>query len=425
MILVGITFVVLLLIGLPIAFVLGLTGVVHLFTIPNSNLTDIVTQRMFSGINNFTLLAIPFFVLAGELMNASGITTKLLNFSRNLVGSLRGGLANVNVFIGLFLGSILGSSNADAAIRSSVVVPEMEKDGYSKSFATALTATSSTMGPIFPPSITLILYGVIASSSVGALFIAGIVPALLIALTHLVIIYFYAKKHNIEKKPVPPIRNILKSFLEAVPSLSIPMIILGGIYSGIFTPTEAGSVACLVAILVGMFYYKTLKIKHFPQIFFKTGLVTSSITVIIATANIFGWTLTIEKIPQTVAEMLLSLTENQYIILLIINVILLVIGMFMEVTAALLILVPVFLPVVTALGVDPVHFGLIVSLNLTIGLITPPVGIVLYVTSNITKVSVPSIVRSSLPFLVGLMIVLLIVTFVPAVSLWLPSLLGF
>lgn len=424
MIIVAIAFLLLLIFGVPIAFVIGITAIVHLLTVPDSNILEITTQRLFSGINNFSLLAIPFFVLAGELMNASGITAKLLAFSRNLVGHLKGGLGYVNVLIGLFLGAILGSANAEAAIRSSTVVPEMEKDGFSRKFASALTATSSVIGPIHPPSIVFIIYAVVASSSVGALFLAGIIPAFLIAFAHMVVIYFYARKKNLDTRPFPSFKKLGKSFLESVPALLIPVVILGGIYSGIFTATESGAIACLVAIIVGMFYYKSLKLSHFPKIFFNAGLITSSVMIIIATANILGWSLTIEQLPQKMAEALLTISDNPYVILLIINIILLIVGMFMEVTAALLILVPIFLPVATAIGIDPIHFGVVICLNLCIGFVTPPVGVVLYVTSNITKVGVPAIVRSSLPFLAALIVVLMIVTFIPAISTWLPGLAG-
>ncbi len=425
MLIVVVTFVLLLILGVPIAFVIGITGIVHLFMIPNSNLFEVITQRLFSGINEFSLLAIPFFVLAGELMNASGITAKLLALSKNLVGSLRGGLAYVNVLIGLLLGAILGSANAEAAIRSSVVVPEMEKEGFPRKFSAALTATSSVLGPIHPPSIVFIIYAVITSSSVGAMFLAGIIPAYLIAAAHMILIYFFARKMQLEVRPFPSLKKLLVSIAESFPALSIPIIILGGIYSGMFTPTEAGAIACFVAIIVGLFFYKELKLSHLPRILFNTGLITSSVTIIISTASILGWTLTIEQLPQKIADSLLKFSDNPYVILLLINIFLLIVGMFMEVTAAMLILVPVFFPVVTALGIDPIHFGLIVSLNLCIGFVTPPVGVVLYVVSNITKVSVPDIVKSSMPFLAALIVVLLIVTFVPAVSLWLPRLAGF
>ncbi|MCM3766306.1 TRAP transporter large permease [Neobacillus niacini] len=420
-----ILFVVLLFSGIPIAFVIGITAFLHLLSIDGTTLIGVTSQRMLSSVNNFTLLAIPFFVLAGELMNAGGITARLLDLSRNLVGHLRGGLAYVNVLIGLFLGAIVGSANAEAAIRSSTIVPEMEKDGFDRKFAAALTTTSSVLGPIHPPSMTFIIYGVVASTSIGALFMAGILPAFFIAAIHFIIVYFYARKRNFKVRKFPPVKQIFLSFLRALPALSIPIVILGGIYSGAFTPTEAGAVACFVAILVGMFYYKTLKLSDFPKIFLRTGLITSTVTFIIATANILGWSLALEQIPQQMANYLLTLSDNPYIILFIINILLLIIGMFMEVTAALLILVPVFLPVILALGIDPVHFGVIICLNLTIGLVTPPVGVVLYIVSNMTKVKLGELVKASFPLLIGLIVALFIISYMPGISLWIPHMLGY
>lgn len=418
-------FLLLLFSGIPIAFVLAITAFLHLFSIDGTGLLDVTSQRMLSSVNNFSLLAIPFFVLAGELMNAGGITNKLLKFSKSLMGHFKGGLAYVNVIIGLLLGSIVGSANAEAAIRSKMVVPEMEKDGFDRSFAAALTATSSTIGPIHPPSMTFIIYGVVASTSIGGLFMAGIVPAFLIAIVHFILIYFYVRKRNFAKHAKPNVKEFTISFLDAVPALLVPVIILGGIYSGWFTPTESGAIACVAAIIIGKFYYKTLRMKDLPSIFLSTGIITASVTFIIASANILGWSLSIEQIPQQISSFLLGLTDNVLIILLIINIFLLFVGMFMETTAAILILVPILMPVVVSLGVDPIHFGIIVCFNLTLGLITPPVGIVLFIVSNMTKVKLPSLVKASMPFLIGLIIILFVLTYVPDLSMWLPNLLGY
>lgn len=418
-------FLVLLFSGIPIAFVLAITAFLHLFSIDGSGLLDVTAQRMFSSVNNFTLLAIPFFVLAGELMNAGGITDKLLKFSRNLMGHFKGGLAYVNVIIGLLLGSIVGSANAEAAIRSKMVVPEMVKDGFDKSFASALTATSSTIGPIHPPSMTFIIYGVVASTSIGGLFMAGIIPAILIAIVHFVIIFFYVRKRKFNTHQRATLNEFFKSFAEAIPALMIPVIILGGIYTGWFTPTESGAIACVVAIIIGKYFYKTLKWGDLPKVFLSTGIITASVTFIIAAANILGWSLSIEQIPQQISTFLLGMTDNLFIILLIINLFLLFVGMFMETTAAILILVPILLPVVTALGVDPIHFGIIVCFNLTLGLVTPPVGVVLFIVSNMTKVKLGSLVKASMPFLIGLIVILFILTYIPKLSMWLPNFLGY
>lgn len=420
-------FILLLFVGVPIAFVLGITGFLHMISTGDFSTISVIPQRMLSVVNSFTLLAIPLFILAGELMNASGITTKLIGFSRSLIGYVRGGLGYVNVLVGLFLGAILGSANAEAAIRSSVLIPDMEKDGYDREFAAALTATSSTLGPIHPPSITFILYAVLSSTSVGAMFLAGIIPAILIVLAHFVVIYFYVRKKGdaLKKHPFPTVKQFFCSLIEAVPALLIPFIILGGIFSGFFTPTESGAIACFVAIIIGLFYYKTLKLKDLPGIFSRSGLVTAGIVIIVATSNILGWSLAFEQLPQKVAELMLSLTDNPIIILLLINILLLFVGMFIDITAALLIMVPVLLPVVTNIGIDPIHFGVVISLNLVIGLVTPPVGTVLYITSNITKIKPMNLVKACIPFFICLFVVLILVTYIPEISTIIPKVFGY
>ncbi|WP_240689012.1 TRAP transporter large permease [Ammoniphilus sp. YIM 78166] len=419
-------FIILLALGAPIAFVIGITGFIHLLSTGDFHLLQTMTQRMFSNVDSFTLLAIPFFILAGELMNSSGITTKLIDFSRSLIGYVRGGIGYVNVFVGVFLGAIVGSANAEAAIRGSMMVPEMEKDGYDRRFAAALTATSSIIGPVHPPSLIFIIYGVAASTSIGALFLAGIIPALLIAVAHIVVVFLYARKKGavLKKHPFPTLKEFMVSFYQAIPALLIPFIILGGIYSGMFTPTESGAIACFVALFIGLFVYRTLKLSDLPRILSHTGIITASITFIIATSNILGWSLTIEQMPQKIAEAILSISNNPTVVLLLINILLLIVGMFMDITAAILILVPVLLPVVTTLGVDPVHFGLIITINLALGLITPPVGVVLFITSNVTKVPLQPLVRACLPFFICIIVTLLIVTYVPEISLYLPRVAG-
>lgn len=422
----SIGFVVLLVLGAPIAFVIGITGFLHLLGTGEFHLLPAMTQRMYSNVDSFTLLAIPFFILAGELMNTSGITTKLIGFSRCLIGYVRGGIGYVNVVVAVFLGAIVGSVNAEAAIRGSMMVPEMEKDGYDRDFSSALTATSSIIGPIHPPSLIFIIYGVAASTSIGALFLAGIIPALLIAIAHMVVVYFYVRKKGavLKKHPFPTLKEFGRSFYEAIPALLIPLIILGGIYSGLFTPTESGAIACFVALIVGFFVYRTLTIADLPKILLQTGLITASITFIIATSNILGWSLAIEQLPQKIAQVMLAISDSPIVILLLINVLLLIVGMFLDITAALLILVPVLLPVVTSIGVDPVHFGLIISINLALGLVTPPVGVVLFVTSNVTKVPLQPLVKACIPFFISILVTLLVVTYVPELSLFLPRMAG-
>lgn len=404
-------FAILLVMGLPVAFVLGMTGFLHLIAIDNEMFFRVFPQRMFSALDSFSLLAIPFFVLTGEIMNQGGITTRLIGLVRNLVGHMRGGLAYVNIVVGLFLAAIVGSANAEAAIRSKIIVPEMVKDGYDDDYAAAITATSSIIGPIIPPSMVFIVYGVIAGTSIGALFLAGIVPGLLITGAQLAVAYWYAKRKNFPVRPRSSMKNALSSLVMSIPALLIPLVIIGGVLSGVFTPTESGAIAVVIALLIGFFFYRTLKISHLKSILLDTGIISASVMLIISYANILGWTLAMERVPSTIASALLGISDNPYVILLLINILLLILGMFMETFSAMIILVPVLLPVIVELGIDPVHFGLIMCLNLTIGLITPPVGVTLFVTSDITKVPIERLIKASTPFVIASIVVLLVVTY--------------
>ncbi|WP_102347234.1 TRAP transporter large permease [Bacillus sp. Marseille-P3661] len=416
-----IAFFILLIIGVPIAFVLGLSSVVYMFASNNFSFLLNVPQKMIVAADNFSLMAIPLFVLAGELMNNGGITRRLTDFARSLVSHLRGGLAYVNILVSMFLSAIVGSANAVSAITSTSLVPEMRKDNYDNSYSSAITAAASIMGPIVPPSMVFIIYGVSAGASIGALFLAGIIPGIMLAGAFFIMSYFYARKNGFPTKEKATINERSQSLMKALPSLLIPLIIIGGIISGYFTPTEAGAIGSLIAFLVGMFVYRDLKWSMLPNVFLKTGVITASIMIIVACANIFGWTLAMEKIPQMAAEGILSISTNPYIVLLIINIMLLIVGMFLEPIAAIIIIVPVLLPVITQLGIDPVHFGVIVSLNLVIGLITPPVGTVLFVVSGITKISVANLAKAILPFAAAAIAVLMIITYIPDLVTYIPD----
>lgn len=422
MMLTGIAFLALLLLGVPLAFVLALVTILYIFSIGNVSLLDSMPSRMFNGLQNFGLLAIPMFILLGEIMNQGGMTSRLINFSKVLLGHFRGGLAYVNVLTNMLLASIIGSANAQTAIMSKVIVPSMEKEGYDRGFSAALTAASSIMGPLIPPSMMFIIYGVTVGISVGDLFLAGIIPGILLALLFGIAVFIGAKKYNFPTSQQASGKEVAVSTVKVLPALSIPVLLIIGIVTGVFTPTESAAFSVFLALLIGFFFYRELKLKHFASILINTVVTTSVVTFIIAASNIFGWVLSFQKIPQLMTEAILSIAESPFLFLLILNLILLVIGMFIDGMAAVILLGPILAPIGLQYGIDPVQLGVIVCLNLVIGLLTPPVGSVLFITSGIAKVKIEKLIRSLLPFLVLAFIVLAIVTFIPGVTTAIPYL---
>ena len=411
--------------GIPVAFCLALTSLLVLLVIGDVPL-HLIPQRMFTGMDSFPLMAVPFFILAGDLMNSAGITDRIVRFATVLVGHIRGGLAHVNIVASMFFAGISGSAVADTAAMGSIIIPAMEKDGYDKTFSAAVTASSSVIGPIIPPSIPVVIFALVGSVSVGGLFLAGILPGVLIGLGLMGISYFLSKKHNYgTKQPLASLREMVAATIGATIPLLMPIIILGGILSGIFTPTEAASVAVAYAILVGFFVLRTLKVTDLPQIFFRSMVTTSTILLVMATANIFTWILGTEQIPQALARTITSFTTNPFVLLLLINIILLLIGCFLEGLAAIIIMVPILLPLATQAGIDPLHFGIVVVMTNVIGLITPPLGLCLFVVCSIAKVDLMRLIKVILPFVMIELIALLIVTYVPAIPLWIPHLFGF
>ncbi len=417
-------FLILIVIGMPVAFVLGISGLTYILISGQYSFLINIPQTLVGGINKFSLLAIPFYILVAELMNAGGVTKHIVNFFRKLIGHFVGGLSYVNIVVSAFLSSIVGSVNAVAAITSTSIVPEMRKDGYENSKASALSAASAIMGPIIPPSMVLIIFGVSANTSVGDLFIAGIIPGIMLAVAFFVIAYISARKNlTLVKHPRPKLYDLSGSFIKVLPALSIPMFILIGIIKGVFTPTEAGAVGCLIALILGVFVYKQLTWSTLLTVLFRTGTTTGSLLIIMSTASLFSWVLARERIPQQIADILLSISEEHWVILLLINIFLLFVGLFLDAVTAIIILVPVFLPVILEIGIDPIHFGIFMTLNLVIGLITPPVGISLFIVSSITKVSVYKLSIAVLPYVIASIIVLLVIVYIPELSTWLPSLL--
>ena len=418
-------FLILLVFNVPIMIALGVASVGYCLIFDPMPISMIMSTY-FSSLDSFPIIAVPFFILAGELMMQGGISTRLINFCRSLVGAVIGALGCVTVVASMLFASVAGSGSATVACIGGITIPEMLRERYDKGFACALAAVSGTLGPIIPPSVTMILYGVVCSVSITKLFIAGIVPGILITigLTWLVLRMSKARSYGLSPEETAKLRvPLATSFKEAFWSILIPTIILGGIYGGIFTPTEAAVVACVVAMFVGMFIYKEYTFRELPKVFQKATLTSGTILLLVACATALGRVLTAEQIPEQVAESLLTITTNKYLLLFIVNVFLLVVGMFMETYACLLILAPVLLPAVEAVGVEPLHFGIILTVNLSIGLCTPPVGVNVFIASRIGNCSIEDIFKNIPPFLGILIGVLMLITYIPPLTMWLPTVL--
>ncbi len=415
----GISFILFLSLGIPVAFVLGLTsfaGLLYAQTIP----LLLIPKQMFSGTDSFPLLAVPFFILAGNLMNIGGITRRLIHFCNILLGYVRGGLALVNVIASMFFAGITGAAVADTSALGSILIPAMTKERYDRDFSAAVTAASSTVGPIIPPSIPMVILGTVGELSIGALFLAGVIPGILVGLALLGVTYGISVRRDYPKEERRSLREFLFGLKDALLALLMPAIILGGILGGIFTPTEAAVIAVFYAFLVSFFVYREARWKDLPKVFIDSVVLTSVIMFVIANSAIFGWLLAHHQVPQTVAQTLLSLTTEKWVLLLLINLFLLFVGTFMETTASLIILTPILLPLAVKVGIDPIHFGLVMVLNLVIGLITPPLGVCLFIASSIARISLEQISKAIFPFLLSAIAVLLLVTYLPELALWLP-----
>jgi tripartite ATP-independent transporter DctM subunit len=392
----------------------------------NSASDMVAIQRMFSGLDSFPLLAVPLFVLAGTIMAGGGVATRLMDFATTLVGHFRGGLAHVNVLNSLMIGGMSGSANADAAIDAKVLVPIMRRQGYPNGFASALSAASGAISPILPPSIGLIMYGVLANVSIGALFIGGVVPAILIAVALMATIAVLARRKGYPKVAERMARpsEIWLSLRRSVLALLMPVLLIVGLRMGVFTPTELGAVAVLYALVVSLLVYREIGWRDLGPILVDSARTTAIVMVVLAAAAVFSIVVSYERIPTVFAELLEPVSDNPILTLLVINLLLLVLGLFMESMSLMIILVPILAPVAADLGLDPVHFGLIIVINLTLGSITPPVGSVIYTVMAITKVRLAEFTKAFAPLFAALVAVLLVVTFVPATVTWLPELLG-
>ncbi|MDF1617059.1 TRAP transporter large permease [Petrocella sp. FN5] len=414
-----VSFIFSLMVGIPVAYSLGLSSFIYLllagidlFALP---------QKIYGGMDSFVLLAIPGFVLAGNLMNVGGITQKIVDFGDKLFGHIRGGMGFANIGSSMIFAGISGTAVADTASIGGVMIPAMKKSGYDSDYACAITAASSTIGPIIPPSIPMIIAGTLTGISVGKLFIAGMIPGILIGVFQMVINGYMAKKRNYPKGNIASLGEMFKSFRSAFWALLMTVIILFGILGGIFTPTEAAIIAVLYALCVGIFVYKELKISMIPKLLAESARSSASILVLVGFANVFAWILASEKIPQMIADGMLSLTTNKILVILLINLLLIFVGMFMETISAIVILFPVLLVVSRSIGMPDIQFAVMAVLNLIIGLVTPPVGVCLFVAAKIGDISLIRISKAILPFLFANLIVLFLVAFYEPITLWLPS----
>ncbi|MBS9461829.1 TRAP transporter large permease [Flagellimonas sp. 389] len=419
------SFVWLLAIGTPVAWSIAISSLLTLLvSIPVLPAATTVSQRIGTGLDSFALLAIPLFILSGELMNKGGIAHRLIAFAKTLVGALPGGLALINIISAMLMGAIAGSAMAAASAMGSILGPEMEKEGYSREFGAAVNITAATTGLVIPPSNVLIVYSLASGgASIAALFLAGYIPGILTGLFLMIVASVWAKKKGYKVGKRSSLKQVFKTFIDALPSLFMLVVVIGGIVTGIFTATEASAIAVLYSFLLGLIY-REISLPKMPQILLDSSATTAIVMLLIGASMSMSWALSYENIPQEISTGLLALSDNPIVILLIINLLLLFVGIFMDMTPAVLIFTPIFLPVITVLGLDPVHFGIIMVLNLCIGLCTPPVGSVLFVGVGIAKTSIEKVVKPLLPLFIAMIIALFLVTYFPGLSLWLPRQFG-
>ncbi len=412
--------------GVPIAIALGIAPVAGFLVDDKLVFLKLVPQRLFLGINQFPLLAIPLFVLAGEIMNVGGITQRLVAFANALVGHLRGGLAQVNILSSVLFAGLSGSAVADTSALGSILIPAMEKDGYTRRFAAAVTAASSVIGPIIPPSIIMVIYALVMNVSVAGLFAAGFVPGLMMGVGLMMATSIISRRRNFPKRDRrATLPEMGHAFRGAFLPLLTPVIILGGILSGVFTPTEAAGAAVAYALAVSFLFIRVMRFRDLRGVLLRSGVSAATVLLVVGTATLFAGIVTLSGFPNKLAGFVFGLTDNRYLLLFLVNVLLLVVGMFLDAGPAILVLGPILGPTMLQLGVDPLHFAIIMCVNLTVGLATPPMGLILFVASSITRLKVLAIAREMLPFLVVHLVMILLVTFFPALSLTLPRLLGF
>jgi len=408
--------------GFPIALCMGLTAVIFFVVLGEVDTLLMVPARMYSSTTSFTLLAIPFFILVGNLMNTGGMTQRIFRFAQCMVGHIKGGLGHVNVVNSMIFAGMSGSAVADAAGIGMVELEAMTKAGFDRRFSAAVTAATSTIGPIIPPSIPFVIFGSMTGTSVGRLFLGGFIPGFIMGMAMMITVYIISDRRGYPREPRATWREFLASGLGAWSAMACPLIIIGGILIGIFTPTEASVVAAIYALIITLVVYKEITLRDLPRILWETLEHTIRVMFIISAAGIFGWLLIQQRVPEAVIQGLLSLSHNPWILLLIINIILLILGCFMEVISIMLLTIPIFMPLIEKVGIDPVHFGVVLTLNLMIGLLTPPVGMVLYAVSSVAKIPLWDLAYELRWYIVSIMVSLVLITYIPSLVTWIPNL---
>ena len=414
---------ILLSISVPVGFALGISSLLYLLIVQHAPIIATM-QRIVVAADSFSLLALPLFIISGNLMTDGGISRRLIDFVDALVGWMRGGLAIVTTIACMFFGAISGSNTATTAAIGSIMIPGMKEKHYDADFAAAITSASGVLGAIIPPSLMMISYGTITGASISGLFMGGFFPGILCGLSLIVVSYIICRKKGFVSDKGFSVKRVGTTFKDAILALIMPVIVLGGIYGGFFTPTEAAAVACVYCFIIATYVYKEITLKDLPRILISSIHTSSGIMLLVCTASLFGWALTVGKVPQAIAAVILGITKNKFLILLLINIVLLIVGCFLESIAAIVIMTPVLFPISTALGLDPIHFGIIVCVNICIGTLTPPFGVCLFVSSGLTQIPIERIAKKSMPFLLALIICLLLVTYVEPISMFLPRLLA-
>jgi tripartite ATP-independent transporter DctM subunit len=426
LLLVCIIFVFLMALGLSIAVSMGVTGMVYFLLTNGFQYFPMVVTRIFKGMDSFVYICVPLYILAGDLMNSTGLTERLVRWARAVVGKLPGGLAQAQLVTTAVFGGISGSALGDIAALGTIFIPNLQKEGYGKDFACALTAASAVVDPIIPPSIIIVIYAAVMNTSIGGMYAAAIIPGLLLILGDMVIVHTLAKKRNYPRRQEPfSVKELAAGTRDATLALIMPFIILGGIFLGIFTPTEAAAVAAAYALMVGIFIYRKMNLKEMPRVLFDAAYSSGRLFFVIACASILGWAFAMMQVPQQVLTLFSGIKNYPWLVLLIMNVFLLWMGMWLDVTANILLFAPIMAPLAYSIGIDPIHFSMIFVMNVNFGNITPPVGIVLFATQAVGKVKMEPLVRELIPFLMIKIVIILVITYVPFFTLWLPRLFGF